>query len=462
MSCIEFNLSNIPVTGQYEVIVAGGGTAGAVAAASSAREGLKTLVIEQLGALGGTETFSLVTPMMPNGIEGNPSSSAISEEICDRMIQYGYGLDTGDKYPRWYRGWFDPQILKVVLEDIAVEAGCEILYHTSVIGVIKEGSRIKYAVIHNKDGISAVEGKCFVDCTGDADVAYLAGVPTFSGNDEGMNQAVSLRFQMTNVNTEAVGHYLLKLGASQDRIDPFVRASGARGNKGLLLSKLLEEKFEEGVLTSEDVKYFQMMAIPGKPKDIAFNCPELGGQKNVIDAKYLSRKQIQGKKAVIRMVGFLKKHVPGFEDAYVCDIASLVGIRESRRIKAEYELTAEDIFEHRKFHDGIAISNYPVDVHGAGKGKSYTYKDVDKSQRFYEVPYRSLVAAGIDNLVTAGRCIGADFIAQSSVRVQHTCRATGEAAGIAAALSVKNGIACREVNGQEIKKKMLERGAEFS
>lgn len=460
MSSITLGIKEIPVIGQYDAVIVGGGTAGAVAAISCARENLSTLVVEQFGAMGGSQTLALVTPIMPNGIKDNPVTSAISEEICDRMIKYGFGVDSAQKqYPRWYRGWFDPLILKVVLEEMVVESGCEIFYHTTLIDAIKENNVIQYAVIHNKGGLAAVKAKCFIDCTGDADVAYLAGVPVQSGNSKGINQAVSLRFQMTNIDLERFGSYLESLGQKMETSYPFFHTAGAKGYNRLTLTRLLEEKYREGALTEKDIKYFQVFSVPGKPKDLAFNCPELGGRANVIDSRNLSEKQIEGKSAIMRLSRFLKENVPGFEEAYICSIASMIGIRESRRIIAEYQLKIEDVLSYAKFPDGIAVSNYPVDVHGAGEGIKYEYKDVEESERYYEVPYRSLVAVGVDNLLVAGRCIGADFVAQSSVRVQHTCRATGEAAGIAAALALQNEISCREVDGKKVREKMRARGA---
>lgn len=456
MQYITLEEKKVLLYGSYDVIIVGGGTAGAVAAISSGREGLKTLVVEQFGSLGGSQTVGLVNPMMHNKIEGNPYSSSIDEEICERMIQIGYGSGHGGPN----KGWFDSQMLKVVLEEMVIEAGCDILYHTSLIDVLKEEEKIKAIIIHNKDGISAVKGSYFIDCTGDGDVAYYLGLPLESGDKNGMNQALSLRFQMTNIDCDRFGEYLESLGQEGTTRQPLLHTAAVRG-KDWVLNSLFEEKIEQGVLEPQDLKYFQIFSVPGKPRDLAFNCPELGAKKNIVDATFLTQKQIEGKKAIMRLASFLQKYVPGFEEAYISDIAPMLGIRESRRVIAEYRLTGKDIVSYAKFEDGIARSNYPIDIHNGDQEEDLEYSEVGLSEQYYEIPYRSLVVDGIDNLLAAGRCTGSDFIAQSAIRIQQVCRAMGEATGIAAAYALEKKIPFRQVEGKEVRARMRERGGEI-
>jgi len=450
---IKLDNKQIPIVEEYDVVVIGGGTSGAVAAISSGRENLKTLVIEHFGSLGGSQTMGLVTPMMHNHLEGNPYSSAIDEEICDRMIECGYGMEA-----RGNKGLFDPQMLKVILEEMVIESGSDILYHTSVIDVIRDDNKIKALLIHNKDGITAIKAKCFIDCSGDADVVKYAGLPFESGDKDGINQAVSLRFNMSNINIDKFGDYLESIGQKgRNEYPNFHTAVTRDGNWPM--NTLFEQKCEEGILNEDDLKYFQVFSVPGKPYDLSFNCPELGGQKNVADAKYLTNKQIQGKKAIIRLTKFLNEFVPGFEEAYISDIASMVGIRESRRVIAEYQFKTQDVLGYIKFEDGILQSNYPLDVHGGDD--NFQYVEKDPSQAYFELPYRSLVVKDIDNLLVAGRCIGADFLAQSTIRVQQPCRAMGEATGIAAKIAIQNNIPFREVDGKLVRDRMKQRGAKL-
>jgi len=458
MVYVDLNSKKVPVAGDYDVIVVGGGTSGSLAAISSGIEGVRTLVIEQYGALGGTETMGLVTPVMAGCVKGDPSYSSISDRIFEKMESMGFGID--DKVKPWRKGWFDPQILKFVLEEMLVEAGCKILYHTTLIDVVKNDSSINYIIVHNKNGLSAYTAKCFIDCTGDADIACLAGAATESGNDKGMNQGVSLRFQMTNIDLDKFGAYLESLGQKEDTRYPFIHAAALKGDQWPLYA-LFDQKLKEGYITETETTYFQAFSVPGKPKDMAFNCPQLGDGSNVIEANFVTQKQIEGKRSIIRLARFLRDWMPGFENAYISDVASMLGVRDSRRITAEYRLSKEDIYYYKKFQDGIAKSNYPVDIHSYDVIEERPAVDIDESEKYYEIPFRSLIPKGIDNLLTAGRCIGTDFIAQSSSRVQHTCRATGEAAGIAAALYSKECIPFRLMDGRKVRMKMAARGVDL-
>ncbi|MDF2686780.1 MAG: hypothetical protein K0S55_1963, partial [Clostridia bacterium] len=165
-----------------------------------------------------------------------------------------------------------------------------------------------------------------------------------------------------------------------------------------------------------------------------------------------------------RHLNFYKKYCKGFENAYIAEIAEMVGVRETRRIISEYVLTAEDIVMRRKFDDMICQSNYPVDIHG--EGNEYLCKILEAEDRdpipYYEIPYLCLVPKDMENLIVAGRCIGNDFVAQSSTRVQHSCRAFGEAAGIAAAMSIKDGVSFKDIKGKDVREIMIAKGAKFA
>lgn len=442
----------------YDLVVAGGGTAGAIAGISAAREGLKVLIVEQYGSLGGTQTLGMVTPVMLSGIPGNSGTCSIGKEIAKRLTDMGYAASRGDDNA----GWFDPLYLSIVLEQLAVESGCGILYHTVLTGAnVSSDKRIKSVSVHNKDGFSEIAAKCFVDATGDGDLAYMSGVPFESGNDEGVNQSVSLRFIMSNVDLDKLTKALLEWGQKTSYEYPIIHTDGYGYAPGL--KKILEEKKDQGYLTEQDLSHFQMFSLPGRPESMAFNCPELGKRENVLDAEYMSQKQIEGKVAILRIARFVQSFVPGFEDAYVSGIAPMIGFRETRRFKTEYFLTTADILNYSKFQDGIAVSNYPVDVHGlAGNELIKKYdKNTPEQDRYYEIPYRSIVPQDVDNLLIVGRCAGFDFIAQSSARVTHTCRAMGEAAGIACAKYITDPQSFRSIDGAAIRNGMIKRGSKL-
>ena len=294
-----------------------------------------------------------------------------------------------------------------------------------VVNAVLEDRTITHVIVNNKNGLAAYKAKCFIDCTGDADLIKLVGASYQSGNHNRVNQPVSLRFDMAGIDFERFHAYMRSLGNDQYKYF----AMNTPGMKDII-----RKAYENGVLTEQDACYFQAFGIPGRPDGMNFNCPELTTKENVVDAEFMTQKQLEGKKAIMRLRKFLRDYIPGFENAYITSIAQLVGFRESRRIEAEYMLTIEDVLTYRKFPDGIAASHYPIDVHGVNDvslGLKYQH-DVPADEQYWEVPFRVMIPKTLDNVLTAGRCAGMDFRAQSAARIQPTCRSMGEAAGIAA------------------------------
>lgn len=445
-----------------DILVAGGGTAGAVAAIAAARSGAKVLIVEQFGSLGGSATMGVVTPLMNTGIEGNPMCSSISDEINDRLIQVGHAAeDKGNN-----KGHFDPMMLKFILEEIAVNAGVKILYYSYISDVIKENDTIKGVIIENKRGRAAIMAERVIDCTGDGDVAKIAGVPFDSGNpDTGKNQPMSVRYVVSGINLDKFIDFMNKLCENKNKFHyrieyPIIHGAVVWG-KNWPLEPLFKEACEAGEITYEDGAYWQFFGIPGRKESLAFNCPEIFEGIDGTNPEDLTNAQIIAKKAMIRQMKFYKKHLPGFEDAYISETATQVGVRESRRIKGIYTLQNIDILKRKKFTDHIVKSNYPIDVHGYKLHNSSDEMITEDNIPYYEIPYRCLVPVGVKGLLVAGRCISAEFIAQSSLRIQPTVRAIGEAAGIAAAMSLKEGIGVEAVKGEEVRAEMVRRGAIF-
>jgi len=446
----------IPITKEVDVLVVGGGTAGVPAAIASARRGKETLIIEQLTFLGGSATAALVTPLMHNLIKGNPSPSSINTEINRRLMKRGAGAkDRGGN-----DGWFDPVMLSFVLEDMCREAGVEIIFNTFTCGAVCRRGVIEGVIIENKGGRQAVKARRVIDATGDADVAVFAGVPVVSGRpDNHVNQPTSLRFEMGGINEKRFSAFLKKLGQKAESDFPFFHTAMVWGHNWAL-EPIFRKAVKAGDLLERDGNYFQAFGVPGKRGCLAFNCPEIKPEADVTRPDYQSRALMDGRRAILRTVQFMKKYFWGFEKAWLNHAAVMLGVRESRRIVGEYVLTGKDILTMKKFPDAIARSNYPIDVHGA----QVEYGDVKiphlpVDKRYYEVPYRCLVPKGVENLLVAGRCISADFVGQSSLRVQPTCRAFGEAAGIACALSLDAGITPRALDGKRVRSVMKKAGA---
>jgi hypothetical protein len=197
--------------------------------------------------------------------------------------------------------------------------------------------------------------------------------------------------------------------------------------------------------------------MAGRPGELAFNCPRIAEHTDGTDIEHLSAAMRSGRRAIRRYVEFCRRYLPGCEQGYLVLSAPMVGVRETRRIMGEYVLTAEDVLAGRRFPDAVARSNYPIDIHRDPGEEGGGLRHLPPGT-FYEIPYRCLVPRGVDNLLTAGRCLSASFAAQGSVRIQSNCRALGEAAGLAAALSLRQGVAPRALDGAMVRAELQARG----
>lgn len=440
----------LEVIKEVDVLIVGGGTAGSVATIASARQGVKTLVVESFGFLGGSVSAGLVTPMMQNHINKEPLNKGIGEEINQRLLKEG-NIDNWEQDASY---WINPELNKYVLEDMCLESGAEILYYTNFSEPILEDNKIIGVIVENKAGRKAIIAKRVIDATGDADVAFKVGVPCESGRlKDGLNQAMSVRFIMGNVNVKKLSNFLTSIDP-ENKFEinyPLVHAAFTSGGDWPL-NEIAKKAIKDGVLEEEDEDYFQLFSIPGREGEITFNCPRISNRVKGTDPFDLTNAQIVGKKKIRRLIKFCKKYLPGFENAHIILTAPMVGVRETRRIVGEYVLTVDDIKNHKKFEDGIARNNYPIDIHKPKRedNQSVTFEEISKKD-YHEIPYRCLVPKIIDNLLVAGRCISATFEAQSSIRIQPNCRAFGEAAGLATALSIKENISPRKFDGKKLK-----------
>ncbi len=442
----------IPVKGYWDVIVVGGGTAGAIAGIAAAREGMKTLIVESHGFLGGSATASLVTPLMSNHVDGKPLNTGIGLEVMERLSQSG---DCGKLHHNL--GIFNWEMLKFTLEELYLEAGGELLYHSHFSAPLMAEKSIQGIIVETKSGRLALKGKVIIDATGDGDVAFKAGAPVESGDEFGINQAMSLRFSVGNIDLEKFADFLEELEGYRQSL-PFFHASHVNGNRQAL-TPYFEKAYQDGVLEETDGDYFQIFGVPGRPGELSFNCPRISSKTDATNVDHLTNAQIEGRQRIKRLLNFLRKYLPGFENSYLVTVAGMVGVRESRRVRGEYYLTEDDYIEARKFPDGIAKNRYPIDIHSTKKGGGVNFHSNLAPNEYQEIPYRALVPLEIDNLLVSGRCISASFVAESSIRIQQNCHALGQAAGVAAALSIKEGLTVRELDGVKVRQTLIERGA---
>jgi hypothetical protein len=227
--------------------------------------------------------------------------------------------------------------------------------------------------------------------------------------------------------------------------------------KGWTLEPLFRKAVSEGVLQESDGDYFQVFSMAGRPGELAFNCPRIVGDIDGSDPFHLTRAQIASRDMIRRYETFVKSYLPGFENAYVAFTAPMVGVRESRRIQGEYYLTVDDVVGGKKFDDAICRNNYPLDIHREESMNKLRVLRPPEGD-YHEVPYRSLVPLGVEDLLVAGRCLSASFEAQSSIRIQTNCRAMGEAAAVASAMSLNRGLHPRQLNGRELRDELRRLG----
>lgn len=444
-----------------DVVICGGGTAGVSAARAAADQGCSVIVIEQFGSTGGTSTNGLVTPYMHSGIAGDPDCSYTRKLIADKLRAMG-GMEEDGRA-------FDPMVLRIAGEQLLLEAGVKILYYHFISDVIKEDGIVKGVVCVTKSGSYVIEGREFIDCTGDADIAVLAGAEYTKGNpDTGKCQPISLRYIVSGINKQAFGEFIhsesertgvKNWGASYDGKDHVYAAVTGKGD--WTLGDAFDKAVEAGDLDIEDKLYWQLFSIPGRKDSLAFNNPEFFEDVDGTDVEHLTKAQLEGKRRIYRQLAFYKKYFKGFENAYISEIAPMVGVRESRNVIGKYTMTGIEMLQRKKFADSFSQTNYPIDIHGKELNCKENVAPVDDGKPWYEIPFGTLVVKDFKNLFVAGRCIGVDFLAESSIRVQSSVRSSGDAAGIGAALACKRGVSSYDIDGVEVRNIMISLGADF-
>jgi len=399
-----------------EVLVAGGGPAGLAAAAAAARQGAATVLVERYGFLGGMATAGLVNPFMPWHADGEPLVGGIFQEMLDRMTAAGgYGA------PRQTTA-FDAEAFKFAADELCREAGVAVRLHTLLTEVEVETRRVARIHTASKSGPEKWEAAVYVDCTGDADLAFHAGVPCDEGREgDGLTQPMTLNFRMAGVEVD--------------------RMPGRHD-----INRLFDAAKADGRVSCPRENVLLFFAV--QPDVVHFNTTRVTHRRGT-SAEDLTAAELDARRQTRELVCFLLAEVSGFERAYLQQTGAQIGIRESRRIRGDYALSGEDVVAARKFPDGIARSNYPIDIHNPAGGGT-VIRRVPAGDH-YEIPYRCLLPLGIDNLLVAGRCVSSTHEGLSALRIMPTCFAMGEAAGIAAAMSAQGRIAPREIDPERLR-----------
>ena len=462
----------------YDVVVAGGGPAGIGAAIAAAKNGVKVLLIEGNGCLGGTSTAGALPfylgamtgsipyiDMLKQGLQYKDLSrprkavGGVFDEVTKAMKDEGGAVGPcemaqTDKYPGLDRlgchdeFTFDIEVGKRVLDELMRKYGVDLLYYTHALNVERKENRIQGVYVHNKSGILYVPCKAIVDCTGDADLVACAGYETYKGDREtGEMTAASLVSHIENIDSAVMEKYLNEGG------DPWFRpqCEAARAehpeDDGLPHNIIIFPMMQEGVFMVNSGT--SLSKIDGTNGDDMTKVTLWGRQRG----KYLAEE-------------LFRKHIPGAENCRLRLTASYPGVRETRRIIGERMLTEEDLLNGERFEDTIALAGRHFDLTRPSKSTGVEgcqpFADKKKSLRggVACIPYRALVPKGADDIIVAGRCIAADGQALGPARIMSTCMATGEAAGTAAALKIKQDISFREVDVQELRKLLKANGAE--
>jgi len=405
---------------KYDVIVVGGGPGGVCAAVGAAKEGASALLIERYGFLGGMATAGLVNPFMPYKVKGRRLTSAVFNDLLDRLQRVG-ALAEGQHI-------FDDEQMKIVLDQMMADHGVDLLLHSTLTGVEMDGRRIARVQTAGKSGRIDLAGAMFVDSTGDGDLAALAGAPVEIGrSDDGLCQPMTLCFRIGGVSgAPTVG----KLREELTELYLEAKAAGEVDNP------------------REDILIFATLV----PHIFHFNTTRVV-QRDGTDTLDMTAAELEGRRQAFELFNLFKGRSPRFKDAYLVKMAAQIGVRESRRVMGDYLLDVSEVIEAAKFDDGIARSCYPVDIHSpSGEGTVIRHLPPDE---FYEIPYRCLLPKGVDNLIIGSRCISATHEAHSSLRVMPVVAGVGEAAGIAAAWAVRQGISPRQVDGAALKAAVL-------
>ena len=430
----------MPLYGEYEVVVLGGGPAGIAAAVAAAHAGRRTLLIERYGFLGGMGTAAGVTNFC--GLHANVHGKmhrvvrGVASELLDRIDQLG-GLNA----PHLILGKilaqaYDTAAYKIAADDLLAAQKVELLFHALGAGIfMHDEKRIDALLVETKAGRQAVRALTFIDCSGDGDLAAWAGARYEIGDNNGSMLYPSMMFRLNGIDPERAGEAWRTIPALMEQAE----AAGTH--------------------------HFPRKAAIVRPQRSAIewrvNFTQLaradGAAINGLEPDDLTRGEIDGRRQAVKAFNFLRT-VPGFEKSYIVDLPPQLGIRETRRIIGGYMLSGEDVLGCASFEDSIGVNGWPIESHVAGD-VVFKFPPIPESRGFNELPYRMLIPESLDNLLVAGRCASMTHDGQSAARVSGACCAMGEAAGTAAALALGGNTIPRDIAVNKLQLELRKQGA---
>lgn len=416
----------------YDVVAVGGGSAGICAAIAAARHGMKTLLIENTGWLGGIGTTAAMVEFGPIFRGGIKVVGGIPCELMQRMRDSGAAEVSGEEEGLY----FAPESFAHTAMQMCEEAGVELLLHARFIDSIRDGNRIKGILVDTKERTMLISAKLFLDCSGDGDVFFKTGLPYELGRkQDGGVQPMTLVFFVNNVNYQMFLDHV---------------AEQAGGDRDAYFVKLVKQAKADGKFTIPITRPGSTGPVPRHGRAYDLTCCEvfINGTNIIgscgVNAKELTQAELVTRRQIYVMYDFLKEYVPGFENCYISHVPTEIGVRETRRLKGAYVLTQEDLLTKKKFDDRIAVGFNTIDIHQvAGEDFDLTHF---RCGEYYTVPYRCLIPNDIENLIVAGRCVSATHEALGAIRVMVNTMPIAQAAGTAAAQAVRTGCSVQELD----------------
>jgi FAD-dependent oxidoreductase family protein len=432
---------DIPVRGEYDVVVLGGGPAGIAAAATAAGLGRKTLLVERYGFLGGMGTAAGVTTFC--GLHANVHGEhrqvvhGIADELLGRIDALG-GLNKPHvSFGKIQAQAYDTAAYKCAADDLLLGKGVDILFHALGAGAVMEpDDTIRALIVETKSGRAAVIGRAFIDCSGDGDLAAWAGAPYERGDGAGGMLYPTMMFRLNGVDPTTAGEAWTTIPALMDDAE----------KRGVKFPR-------KGVVIRP-----QKNPIEWRVNVTQMKKPD-GSALDGTDADELTAGEIEGRRQVMQFFDFLKREAPGFANAYVVDTPPQIGIRETRRITGAYQLSGEDVLSCASFADTIGVNGWPIEAHTEGRVE-WRWPAIPLSRGFCHLPYRMLLPQKVRNLLVAGRCASMTHEGQSAARVSGACFAMGQAAGSASHLSLAGNSALNEISIEALQR-LLENGGAY-
>jgi ribulose 1,5-bisphosphate synthetase/thiazole synthase len=430
----------VPLYGEYEVVVLGGGPAGIAAAVAAARAGRRTLLIERYGFLGGMGTAAGVTNFC--GLHANVHGEmrrvvqGIASDLLGRIDRLG-GLNA----PHLILGKilaqaYDTAAYRIAADDLLLSHKVDILFHALGAGVVMhDDRRVNALMVETKAGRQAVRADVFIDCSGDGDLAARAGARYEVGDSNGSMLYPSMMFRLNGIDPE-------KAGDAWRTIPALMEAAEAAGTHHFPRKAAIVRPQRSQI--EWRVNFTQLAR-------------EDGSAINGLEPDDLTRGEIEGRRQALNAFDFLRT-VPGFEKSYIVDLPPQLGIRETRRVVGGYMLSGDDVLGCAAFDDSIGVNGWPMESHVAGD-VIFKFPPIPESRGFNELPYRMLTPEGIDNLLVAGRCASMTHDGQSAARVSGPCFVMGEAAGTAAALALGGNTNPRDIDVGKLQFQLREQGA---